>query len=129
MPKKLSINTKAVEARERKAATKKEVNEKAAQAAADRLWADDDKNLAKKKAKKEEEERKKADALRKKQEARELLEKELAAIKPVTKQSIHKITQAEVRAEVDKRNKVIESLNAPPKSVSRVYLVAFGAAG
>lgn len=121
MPKKLSINSKSLESRERKAASKKEANEKAVRAAEDRLWIDDDKNLAKKKAKKEEEERKKADALRKKQEARELLEKELASIKPASKPSIQKITQAEVRAEIEKRNKVIETLNAPPKTVNIFY--------
>lgn len=46
----------------------------------------------------------------------------MASIKPTTKPSIHKITQAEVRAEVEKRNKVIEGLNAPPKPV-RIYFI------
>lgn len=118
MPKKQSTNTKAVEARERKEATKKAAKEKAVKDAEDALWADDDKNMAKKKQKKEEEERKRAEMLRKKAETKALLEQELATIKPITKQAPHKITQAEVRQEVEKRNKVIETLNAPPKAVS-----------
>ena len=80
---------------------------------------DDDKNLAKKKQKKEEEERKKAEALRKKAEKKELLEQEMAQIKTTAKQSIQKVTRSEIQQQVEKRNKVIESLNAPAKPVSK----------
>lgn len=52
MPKKMGINPKAAEARERKAEAKKSANEKAAKAAEDAYWADDDKQLAKKKKQK-----------------------------------------------------------------------------
>ena len=49
MPKKFKgENSKAVEARERKAATKKEEVSKKQKAAEDAYWADDDKQLAKK---------------------------------------------------------------------------------
>lgn len=112
MPKKISTNTKAVEARERKAETKKTANDKVRQEAEDRLWHDDDKNLAKKNAKREEEERRKAEQLRKKAETKELLENEMASIKTTAKPSIQKITQAQIQQEVEKRNKVIENLNA-----------------
>ncbi len=118
MPKKISTNSKSLEAREKKAAIKKSANEKAAKDAEDKLWEDDDKNLAKKKQKKEEEERKKAELLKKKAEKKALLEEEMASIKITAKQSIQKITQAQIQAEVEKRNKVIENLNAPPKAVS-----------
>jgi len=88
------------------------------------LWEDDDKNLAKKKQKKEEEERKKAELLRKKAEKKALLDEEMASIKVTAKQSIQKITQAQIQAEVEKRNKVIENLNAPPKVESKIVYEA-----
>lgn len=113
MPKKMGLNTKAVEARERKATQKKTTNEKVTKAAEDALWADNDKNLAKKMNKKEEEERKRAELLRKKAENKALLEQEMNAIKPTAKQSIQKITQAQIRTEHDKRNKVIDNLYKP----------------
>jgi hypothetical protein len=52
MPKKLSTNSKAAEARDRKATVKKVTQEKAEKAAEDALWEDNDKNLAKKKKQK-----------------------------------------------------------------------------
>lgn len=111
MPKKLGTNSKAVEARDRKATQKKEVQAKAAKAAEDALWADDDKQLAKKKGRKEEEERKKAEQLRKKAENKAMLEQEMASIKTSSgKQSIQKITQAQINQEVERRNKVIENI-------------------
>lgn len=113
MPKKMGINSKAVEARERKAEQKKTVTEKAAKAKEDALWADDDKNLAKKKSKKDEEERKRTELLRKKAENKALLEQEMESIKPTAKQSIQKITQAQIRAENDRRSKVVENLYKP----------------
>lgn len=124
MPKKISTNSKAVEARERKADAKKSATEKAAKDAEDRIWQDDDKNLAKKKTKKEEEERKKAELLRKKAENKELLEKELASIRVNAKPSIQKVTQAQIQQEVEKRNKVIENLNAP-KAPVRLHFFKF----
>lgn len=120
MPKKMGINQKAAEARERKATTKKSVQEKAAKAADDALWADDDKQLAKKKSRKEDEERKKAEALRKKAETKALLEQEMASIKPNAKPSIQKITQAQIQMETERRQKVVENLYKP-KEVSREF--------
>lgn len=117
MPKKICTNSKALEARERKAETKKTVSDKAKKDAEDRLWHDDDKNLAKKNAKREEEERRKADALRKKAETKELLEKELASIRTVAKPSIQKVTQAQIQQETERRNRVIENLNAKTPDV------------
>lgn len=116
MPKKMGTNSKAVEARERKAIEKKTVADKAAKAADDALWADDDKNLARKKNKKEEEERKKAEQLRKKAENKALLEQEVSSVKIGGKPSIQKITQAQIRAENEKRTKVVETINKPKVS-------------
>lgn len=113
MPKKIATNPKAMEARERKATQKKAVQDQAAKAAEDALWADDDKQAAKKKNRKEEEERKRVEQLRKKAENKALLEQEAASIKTAAKQSIQKITQAQIREEVEHRNKVIESIYRP----------------
>lgn len=119
MPKKVGTNPKALEARERKAGQKKDQQEKASKASEDALWKDDDKHLARKANRKEEEERKKAEALKRKMEKQALLEQEMAALKPAPKQSIQKITQAQIRREVEHRNKVIVSLNTPaPESVN-----------
>uniref|UniRef100_A0A2M3ZJM9 Putative coiled-coil domain-containing protein n=1 Tax=Anopheles braziliensis TaxID=58242 RepID=A0A2M3ZJM9_9DIPT len=117
MPKKMGINPKAAEARERKADAKKVANEKAAKAAEDALWVDDDKQLAKKKKQKEEEERRKAEAARKKAETKALLEQEMNSIKTTAKVSVQKITRSQIDAEVEKRNRAIETLSShPPKT-------------
>lgn len=125
MPKKISTNSKALEARERKADAKKVATDRAAKDAEDRLWQDDDKNLAKKKSKKEEEERKRAELLRKKAENKELLEKEVAAIRVAAKPSIQKVTQAQIAAETEKRNRVVESINTSAKAPVRQPRIFF----
>jgi hypothetical protein len=139
MPKKMGINTKAAEARERKEAVKVEATKKAQKLAEDALWADDDKKLAKKKQLKvsssidcgfpkfqsieltdtlclqEEEERKKAEQLRKKQEAKTLLEQEMNSIKTGPKLPIAKVTRMQIQQENEKRHQAIERLTHPPK--------------
>uniref|UniRef100_A0A182QWW3 HMG box domain-containing protein n=1 Tax=Anopheles farauti TaxID=69004 RepID=A0A182QWW3_9DIPT len=113
MPKKMGINSKAVEARERKAEAKKVANEKAAKAAEDALWVDDDKQLAKKKKQKEEEERRKADAARKKAETKALLEQEMNSIKTTAKAPpAPKVTRSQIESEIEKRNRAVETATA-----------------
>uniref|UniRef100_A0A182N5M1 Coiled-coil domain-containing protein n=1 Tax=Anopheles dirus TaxID=7168 RepID=A0A182N5M1_9DIPT len=116
MPKKMGINSKAVEARERKAEAKKSANDKAAKAAEDALWADDDKQLAKKKKQKEDEERRKADAARKKAETKALLEQEMNSIKTTAKAPpAPKVTRSQIESEIEKRNRTAETVSAPAK--------------
>lgn len=117
----MGINSKAVEARERKATQKKANNDKAAQAAEDALWADNDKQLAKKKNRKEEEDRKKADLLKKKAENKALLEQEMASLKPASKQSIQKVTQAQINLEIESRNKNVQNLYKSNKEPVRHF--------
>lgn len=117
MPKKMGINSKASEARERKSTQKKDAQSKAAKAAEDALWADNDKQLAKKKSRKEEEERKKAEALRKKAENKALLEQEMSSIRTAAKPSIQKVTQAQINAENERRQKVVENIYKSKESV------------
>ncbi|XP_312989.5 coiled-coil domain-containing protein 124 [Anopheles gambiae] len=114
MPKKMGINPKAAEARERKAEAKKSANEKAAKAAEDAYWADDDKQLAKKKKQKEEEERRKAEAARKKAETKALLEQEMNSIKTTAKVPAPKITRSQIEADLEKRQRAIEASAAVP---------------
>ncbi|KAM7362143.1 coiled-coil domain-containing protein 124 [Cochliomyia hominivorax] len=115
MPKKMGINSKAVEARERKAAIKKATQDKAAKEAEDRLWQDDDKTLARKQQKREEDERKKAEAAKRKAEAKALLDKEMSSIKTQGKQPLAKINRQQILEEMEKKQKVIEAMNAANK--------------
>lgn len=63
----------------------------------------------------EDEERKRLEQVRKKAEAKALLEQEMNSIKTAPKVSVQKITRAQIDAEVEKRNRAIESVNNPPK--------------
>jgi len=103
MPKKLSENTKAVAARERK--NEKNEKEKASRekAAEDAKWVDDDKSLAKKQGKKDEAEKKRQEALAKKKERQDLLAAEAQASVPKSKAAPQKVTQAQIKAENDRR--------------------------
>uniref|UniRef100_A0A182Y739 Uncharacterized protein n=1 Tax=Anopheles stephensi TaxID=30069 RepID=A0A182Y739_ANOST len=122
MPKKMGINSKAVEARERKAEAKKAANDKAAKAAEDALWADDDKQLAKKKKQKEEEERRKLETARKKAETKALLEQEMNSIKTTAKVPAAKVTRSQIESEIEKRNRAVEASTAAtpkPKPIAK----------
>lgn len=115
MPKKLCTNTKAVEARERKAAVKKATQDKASKEAEERLWKDDDKTLARKQQKKEEDERKKAEAAKRKAEAKTLLDQEMSSIKTQGKIPLAKIHRQAILEEMEKKQKVIDAMNAANK--------------
>uniref|UniRef100_A0A7E4VU73 Coiled-coil domain-containing protein n=1 Tax=Panagrellus redivivus TaxID=6233 RepID=A0A7E4VU73_PANRE len=114
MGKKLAENTKAVEARARKAAVKEVQQTAKAKAKEDAQWADDDKNLAKKAARKEEEERKRLEALRRKQENKEAYEEDMkkaASGKSVAKTTVkpnNKVTMAMLLAKRDADKKAKE---------------------
>ncbi|KAF4531493.1 hypothetical protein B566_EDAN004089 [Ephemera danica] len=104
MPKKfVGENSKAAAAKARKQAAKDEEISKKQKQLDDEYWKDDDKSLAKKQARKEEQERKKQEQLQKKAESKVLLEEELSKIKIGGKQTIAKVTRAEIEAEAEKR--------------------------
>lgn len=136
MPKKLSTNTKAVEAREKKATAQKQKELAEEKRKEDgkvvkcfyvfesfwnlcfdlvEKWIDDDKSLAKKLDRKQEEERKKAEALKKKADAKALLEQEEESLKVAAKLPLTKITRIQIEKEVENRNKNIENVNNPQK--------------
>lgn len=120
----MGINSKAVDARERKASAKKDAHEKAAKAADEALWRDDDKSLARKQSRKEEDERKKAELLRRKAENKALLDKEMDSIKTTSKAPQQKLSQAQIRIATEKRNKLIEELNKTQAAVISIFLTS-----
>ncbi|XP_017084706.1 coiled-coil domain-containing protein 124 [Drosophila eugracilis] len=123
MPKKMGINSKAVEARERKEATKKATQDKKTKEAEDRLWRDDDKNLAKKQQRKDEEERKRAEAAKRKAEAKALLDQEMSSINTQRKQPLAKINRQMILEEMEKKQRVMDAINEANKpAVTRVVV-------
>lgn len=111
MPKKFKgENSKAVEARARKATQKDEEELRKQEQLEDEYWKDDDKHLQKKLQRKEDKEKKKTEQLERKKEAQKILDEEQAAIasKPGSKAGPPKLTRAEAEvhrlnvAEVDK---------------------------
>ncbi|GBP15749.1 Coiled-coil domain-containing protein 124 homolog [Eumeta japonica] len=123
MPKKLATNTKALEARERKAAVKKANQEKAVREAEDRLWKDDDKSMARKQQKREEDERKKAEIAKRKAEAKALLEQEMNSIKTQGKQPLAKISRQQVLEEMEKKQRAIDAINAANKPLQQRVII------
>ncbi|KAI9576983.1 coiled-coil domain-containing protein 124 [Glossina fuscipes] len=123
MPKKMGINSKAVEARERKEATKKANQERAAKEAEDRMWEDEDKGLARKQKKREEEERKRAEASKRKAEAKALLDQEMSSIRTQGKQPLAKINRQQILEEMEKKQKALEAMTVP-KITSRVVVTS-----
>lgn len=118
----MGTNSKAVEARERKAAVKQATQSKLAKEAEDRMWKDDDKNLVKKQQKREEEERKRAEAARRKAEAKALLDQEMNSIKTQGKQPLAKISRQQVLEEMEKKQRAIDAINAASKPQPRVVV-------
>lgn len=109
MPKKFTgENSKAAGARERRAASKNEAALKKQQQQEDEYWRDDDKHAAKKQNRKEEAERKKHEQQQKRLEKEALIRSEESAVDRQcrAKQSIGKVTRAQVDAE---RRRIEES--------------------
>ncbi|XP_016985061.1 coiled-coil domain-containing protein 124 [Drosophila rhopaloa] len=123
MPKKMGINSKALEARERKEATKKATQDKKSKEAEDRLWKDDDKNLAKKQQRKDEEERKRTEAAKRKAEAKALLDQEMSSINTQRKQPLAKINRQQILEEIEKKQRVIEAINEANKPAATRVVV------
>lgn len=119
----MGMNSKAVEARERKEATKKANQERAAKEAEDRMWEDEDKGLARKQKKREEEERKRAEASKRKAEAKALLDQEMSSIRTQGKQPLAKINRQQILEEMEKKQKALEAMTVP-KITSRVVVTS-----
>lgn len=113
MPKKMGVNSKSAEARERKQLAKKMAQERAAKEAEDLKWQDNDKNLARKQQKREEEERKRAEAARRKAEAKALLDEEMSSlqISKGKQATVTKVTRHQAQEAMDKKQKTLEHVN------------------
>jgi hypothetical protein len=100
MPKKFKgENSKAVEARARKAAKKNEEEERKQAQLEEEFWRDDDKHVQRKAQRKEDREKKRVEALERKQEKQKLLEEEMAGMKSAKASAPKKLTRAEIEAE------------------------------
>ena len=96
MPKKISTNPKALEARARKEDKKRTEQEKTQKAKEDALWADDDKLIGRKVNRKDERERKRQEELEKKQLNKQLYEEEMNSIPTAKPQPPAKVTRSQI---------------------------------
>ncbi|XP_030370638.1 coiled-coil domain-containing protein 124 [Scaptodrosophila lebanonensis] len=122
MPKKMGLNSKAVEARERKDAIKKAAQERVAKEAEDVKWLDDDKKNLAKQRRRENDELKRAEAARRKAEAKVLLDQEMSSIRTQGKQPLAKINRQQILEELDKKQRVIEAINSANKPAARTVV-------
>uniref|UniRef100_A0A8W8HM62 Coiled-coil domain-containing protein n=1 Tax=Magallana gigas TaxID=29159 RepID=A0A8W8HM62_MAGGI len=98
-------NSKAAEARSRKAAAQAEVAQKKQQAIEDEYWRDDDKHVAKKQQRKEDKEKKRQEQLERKKELQKLHDEEMAAIKKAGPVPQAKVTKAEIDKHIERERK------------------------
>jgi len=97
MPKKFKgENSKAVDAKARKAADENVKQERKQKETEDAKWVDDDKHIKKKEQRKDDKESKRAEQLKRKLEADKLLEEEMTAIKPAKPPPSAKVTRAQI---------------------------------
>ncbi|KAG8234033.1 hypothetical protein J437_LFUL013201 [Ladona fulva] len=114
MPKKfVGENSKSAVARARKNAAKEKEESERLRKLEDELWKEDDKHVLRKQQRKEEKEKKKTEQLEKKAEAKQLLDEELNKIQPGGKQTLAKLTRAEIQLEKEKREKALAAKKAP----------------
>ncbi|XP_048733913.1 coiled-coil domain-containing protein 124-like [Ostrea edulis] len=116
MPKKFKgENSKAAEARAKKASAKAEADLKKQQAIEDEYWRDDDKHVAKKQQRKEDKEKKRLEQLERKKEIQKLHDEELASIKKPGPAPSAKITQADINKHVERERKMRDEASKKQK--------------
>jgi len=117
-------NSKAAEAKARKAGQAQAVKERKEKEKDDASWEDDDKQLARKQTRKAEEEKKRLEKLQRKNESKALEEQEKDSIVTTKGPAVQKITQAQIAAENERREaaarKAAGKANAPPKPIPLV---------
>ncbi|XP_013403117.1 coiled-coil domain-containing protein 124 isoform X2 [Lingula anatina] len=103
MPKKFKgENSKASEARARKAAVQHAAQAKREQELEDEYWKDEDKHVQKKQQRKDEKEKKKNELLERKQQLKQLHDEEMSALPGKASARPSKLTRAQVEANVKK---------------------------
>ena len=111
MPKKLSTNSKAVEARERKDEKKRADQDKLTQQKEDARWVDDDKHLQKKANRKEESAKKKAELAERKAANKAAYDEEMGKHESNRGQTAvvpRKTTQAQIVVNLEKQKQLAE---------------------
>ncbi|XP_050306952.1 coiled-coil domain-containing protein 124-like [Anthonomus grandis grandis] len=115
----ITDNPKAIAARERKKAAQEEKEAIKEREIEDAKWREDDKQILKKQQKKAADERKKHDQLKRKAEAKALLEMEMASIETMLK--LTKVTRAEITIkEEEQPKKKIEKIIPLLENLNRV---------
>jgi hypothetical protein len=135
MPKKFAgENSKAAEAKARKAARQNEILEKKQKEEEDKLWEDNDKLIGRKLERKEEKEKKLNEKLQRKQETQLLLETELSTLKSAKPVKDIKVTKYQIDAQqadsekqtVKKKDSESEEIEANPNRICQEHEVASG---
>jgi len=104
MPKKFKgENSKAVEAKARKAAVHNAEKERLEREKEDALWADDDKHNARKQQRKEDKEKKRLEQLEKKKELQAMHDAEMEGMKGAKQQPAARLTRAQISEAQEKR--------------------------
>jgi len=117
-------NSKAAEAKARKADARKVEDDKKAKAAEDAYWQDDDAKLAKKQSRKDDQEKKRLEKLQKKSESKQMEQEELERLAKANQtQTATKMTQAQIQAEREKREAAARKASAVNKAPKPVPLV------
>lgn len=117
MPKKLGLNSKAVEARARKDEKKRADNERVEKEKEDALWQDDDKHIARKMNRKEDKEKKKSEVAERKAANREAYESEMGPIEKGDQESSErKITRAQISTTLERQQQLVEKQRALEKA-------------
>lgn len=120
----MGINTKAVEARERKEAQKKAKNEAIERQKNDEYWRDDDKHINRKLERQKEKELKAQQERERKAALKEAYEQEMTlaekSAKPKSKQIVSEVIPKVTRHEIDKARE--EEQNSLSKQLKKVNL-------
>ncbi|CAG2113313.1 unnamed protein product [Medioppia subpectinata] len=112
MPKKLSTNTKSVEAKARKDAVKQAKIEATERLKEDQLWTDDDKHVVRKQNRKEEKEKKKIEVLERKATNKAAYEEEMSALKSkkAAEDKAAKVSRFEINETIDRQNQTKQTV-------------------
>ncbi|KAK3097729.1 hypothetical protein FSP39_012513 [Pinctada imbricata] len=103
MPKKFKgENSKAAEARARKAAAKHDEQEKKQKALEDEYWRDDDKHVNRKMQRKEDKEKKRLEQLERKKELQKLHDEEMACVSKRGTEQPSRLTRAQIEQNIER---------------------------
>ncbi|KAI1301573.1 Coiled-coil domain-containing protein [Halotydeus destructor] len=123
MPKKMGINSKAVEAKARKDEVKKATTDRVEREKEDASWKDDDKHVQKKQSRKEDKEKKMKELAERKAANKSAYEEEMGS-SGAEKREPAKTTRAQISASVEKQKEELEKRRALEEKAKSKILVA-----